>query len=296
MHERPGSPATARSSRTDWNGRSLHADRHRRRRPRRPRRARAARSSEQARAALADADVAVLVVDARAGLRPGDQELADLLRRSAARARRGEQDRRRRATSRSPPSSTASASASRSRCRPRRVSGPATCSTASSSCAARRRRTTTRTTTRSGSPSSAARTSASPRSSTGSLGAERVIVSAGRGHDARRDRPAARARRARARRSSTPPGIRRQSKVGESIEYYTSLRSRAGRRARRRRARRLRRHRRRHRQDLRIAELAMQQRLRDRAGAQQVGHRARTSTSTTSAPGRTRSCACARAC
>ena len=34
------------------------------------------------RAALADADAAVLVVDARAGLRPGDHEIADLLRRS----------------------------------------------------------------------------------------------------------------------------------------------------------------------------------------------------------------------
>src|SRR5947209_10708607 len=37
---------------------------------------------EQARAALADSAVAVLVVDARAGLRPGDQEMAELLRRS----------------------------------------------------------------------------------------------------------------------------------------------------------------------------------------------------------------------
>ncbi len=37
---------------------------------------------DQARAALADAVVAVLVVDARAGLRPGDAEMADLLRRS----------------------------------------------------------------------------------------------------------------------------------------------------------------------------------------------------------------------
>ena len=36
----------------------------------------------QAQAALADAQVAVLVVDARAGLRPGDAELADLLRRA----------------------------------------------------------------------------------------------------------------------------------------------------------------------------------------------------------------------
>ena len=38
---------------------------------------------EQAQAALADAQVALLVVDARAGLRPGDEEMADLLRRSS---------------------------------------------------------------------------------------------------------------------------------------------------------------------------------------------------------------------
>ena len=38
---------------------------------------------DQARAGLADAQVAVLVVDARAGVRPGDEEIADLLRRSA---------------------------------------------------------------------------------------------------------------------------------------------------------------------------------------------------------------------
>jgi GTP-binding protein len=37
---------------------------------------------DQARAGLADAQVAVLVVDARAGVRPGDEELADLLRRA----------------------------------------------------------------------------------------------------------------------------------------------------------------------------------------------------------------------
>jgi GTPase len=37
---------------------------------------------EQARAGLADAQAAVLVVDARAGLRPGDREIADVLRRS----------------------------------------------------------------------------------------------------------------------------------------------------------------------------------------------------------------------
>ncbi len=37
---------------------------------------------EQAQAALADADVAMFVLDARAGVRPGDEELADLLRRA----------------------------------------------------------------------------------------------------------------------------------------------------------------------------------------------------------------------
>jgi GTP-binding protein len=37
---------------------------------------------EQAQAALADAEVALLVVDAKGGLRPGDEEMADLLRRS----------------------------------------------------------------------------------------------------------------------------------------------------------------------------------------------------------------------
>src|ERR1700676_2257008 len=37
---------------------------------------------DQARAGLAEAQVAVLVVDARAGVGPGDEELADLLRRA----------------------------------------------------------------------------------------------------------------------------------------------------------------------------------------------------------------------
>jgi GTP-binding protein len=38
---------------------------------------------DQARAGIADAEVAVLVVDARAGVRPGDEEMADMLRRSS---------------------------------------------------------------------------------------------------------------------------------------------------------------------------------------------------------------------
>jgi GTP-binding protein len=37
---------------------------------------------EQAKAGIAEAEVAVLVVDARAGVRPGDEEMADLLRRA----------------------------------------------------------------------------------------------------------------------------------------------------------------------------------------------------------------------
>jgi GTPase len=81
VHERPGVTRDRKELHTDWNGRSLTLvdtggvdldDR-----------AELARSvHEQVRAALADADAAVLVVDARAGARPGDHELADLLRRS----------------------------------------------------------------------------------------------------------------------------------------------------------------------------------------------------------------------
>jgi GTP-binding protein len=80
VHERAGITRDRKELRTEWNGRPLtlidtggvdleDAD------------AMAAQIQAQARAALAEADVAVLVVDARAGIRPGDQELADLLRR-----------------------------------------------------------------------------------------------------------------------------------------------------------------------------------------------------------------------
>ena len=81
MHERPGVTRDRKELHTDWNGRSLTLidtggvdleDR-----------AELAGSvHDQVRAALADADAVVLVVDARAGLRPGDHEVADLLRRS----------------------------------------------------------------------------------------------------------------------------------------------------------------------------------------------------------------------
>jgi GTPase len=80
VHERPGVTRDRKELSTEWNGRSLTLidtggvdldDR-----------AELATSVHaQVRAALADADVAVLVVDARAGSRPGDHEVADLLRR-----------------------------------------------------------------------------------------------------------------------------------------------------------------------------------------------------------------------
>ena len=81
VHEQPGVTRDRKELRTEWNGRSLTLidtggvdldDRD----------ALARQIQDQARAALAEADVAVLVVDARAGVRPGDQEMADLLRRS----------------------------------------------------------------------------------------------------------------------------------------------------------------------------------------------------------------------
>src|SRR5205807_2677266 len=75
VHERPGVTRDRKEIATDWNGRELtlldtggvdledsdHL---------------AQRVKEQAQVALSEADVAVLVVDAKAGPRPGDHELA----------------------------------------------------------------------------------------------------------------------------------------------------------------------------------------------------------------------------
>ena len=80
VHEQPGVTRDRKELRTEWNGRSLtlidtggvDLD---------DRAELATQVHNQVRAALADADVAVLVVDAKAGLRPGDHEVADLLRR-----------------------------------------------------------------------------------------------------------------------------------------------------------------------------------------------------------------------
>jgi GTPase len=80
VHERPGVTRDRNELQTDWNGVELTlvdtggvdlTDRAEL----------AQQIHEQARDALTDADVAVLVVDAKAGLRPGDEDIADLLRR-----------------------------------------------------------------------------------------------------------------------------------------------------------------------------------------------------------------------
>jgi len=80
VHERPGITRDRKELSTDWNGRSFtlidtggvdleDED------------PLAVSIQDQARAALADAQVALFVVDARAGMRPGDTEIAEILRR-----------------------------------------------------------------------------------------------------------------------------------------------------------------------------------------------------------------------
>jgi GTP-binding protein len=81
VHEQPGVTRDRKEIETDWNGRVLTlidtggVDLE-------ERDDLARQIQLQARAALTEADVAVLVVDARVGLRPGDQDMADLLRRA----------------------------------------------------------------------------------------------------------------------------------------------------------------------------------------------------------------------
>ena len=81
VHERAGITRDRKELDTEWNGQAFtlvdtggvdleDSD------------ALARQIQEQARAALVDADVVVLVVDARAGLRPGDREVGEILRRT----------------------------------------------------------------------------------------------------------------------------------------------------------------------------------------------------------------------
>ena len=131
VHEQPGVTRDRKEIRTDWNGRSLTLidtggidleDRDEL----------ARQIQEQARAALADADVAVLVVDARAGLRPGDQEMADLLRRGFdPGAGGGQQDRLGARSAAGRRVLCRWGWATRSQCRRPRAWAPATCSTGS---------------------------------------------------------------------------------------------------------------------------------------------------------------------
>jgi GTP-binding protein len=81
VHERPGVTRDRRELACEWNGRQFKLidtggmdfeDED----------PLAGSIRDQARAGLADAEVAVLVVDAKAGVRPGDEEMAELLRRS----------------------------------------------------------------------------------------------------------------------------------------------------------------------------------------------------------------------
>lgn len=82
VHEQPGVTRDRKELATEWNGRRFVLidtggidldDRDELQRS----------IQEQARAALADAHVALFVVDAQAGVRPGDEEMADLLRRTS---------------------------------------------------------------------------------------------------------------------------------------------------------------------------------------------------------------------
>ena len=176
---------------------------------------------DQARAGSPTPQVAVLVVDARAGVCPGDEEMADLLRRAPLPA-----SSRRTSATASPScrwrrSSIGSASANRCRSPRLRVSVRAICSTASSrSC---------RLATRTG--GGCVRLAVIGRPNVGKsslvnrfLGEERVIVSevAGTTRDAI-DMPLMVGDRRLI--LVDTAGMRRQSKVADSVEYYTTLRS-----------------------------------------------------------------------
>ena len=225
VHERPGITRDRKELATDWNGRRFTlidtggvdlTDED----------PLAGSIRDQARAALADAQVAVFVVDARAGVcgratRRSPTSCAAAGCRSSWPPTRST----RRATSPSRTSSTRSGSASRSPSRPRRASARATCSTAWSSCLPPAEEDEA-------DDEDVVRLAVIGRPNVGKsslvnafLGEERVIVSevAGTTRDAIDTELEVEGRRVVL---VDTAGLRRAAKVAESVEYYTSLRSR----------------------------------------------------------------------
>ena len=167
----------------------------------------------------------LFVVDARAGVTPGDEELAAdpaRVEEAGARCSRTRSTTRRRRRSRS--SSTGSASASRSRSPALHGSNTGDLLDEIVAPAARdaSRRRWTR--TRSASRSSAGRTSASRRSTTSSSARSARSSPRSRARRATRSTPCSSAAAGRSC-SSTPPGLRRKRKQRQGIEYYSELRA-----------------------------------------------------------------------
>ena len=223
VHEQPGVTRDRKELHTDWNGRTLtlidtggvdleDGD------------VLARQIQAQARAALADADAAVLVVDAKAGVRAGDEEMAELLRRGTVPgARRGEQDRHC-----GGPVAGRGVLWAGARRADRRIGRPGS----RHGRPARPDRGARARGRRGRADTDAVRLALIGRPNVGKsslvnrfLGAERVIVSerAGTTRDAI-DMPMSFAGRELI--LVDTAGLRRQAKVGESLEYYTALRSR----------------------------------------------------------------------
>ena len=112
VHETPGVTRDRKELLCEWTGDLVPARRHGRRRRAADRGPFGPQVAAQARAAVEEADLVLFVVDARAGITPGDEELAAILRAAQnARARAREQDRRPARATATRSSSTGSGSA-----------------------------------------------------------------------------------------------------------------------------------------------------------------------------------------